>query len=55
MYCQNCKNTITNKVAKFSLDKFGTALCYNCQQIDLKPKLSKSNYGNNKLGGYLNG
>lgn len=30
--CESCGAEITEKVAKYSLDKFGKRLCYNCQK-----------------------
>lgn len=30
--CENCGAEITEKVAKYSQDKFGKRLCYNCQK-----------------------
>lgn len=31
--CECCGVNLTNKVAKFSKDKFGKKLCYNCQKL----------------------
>lgn len=35
-WCRNkgCLKTVNEKVAKFSKEKFGVVLCWNCQRLD---------------------
>lgn len=32
LHCSECDEVVSEKVAKYSLDKFGKVLCYNCQK-----------------------
>lgn len=32
LHCSECDEVVSEKVAKYSLDKFGRVLCYNCQK-----------------------
>lgn len=38
-FCSNCGKEITKKVAEFSNSKFGTELCYNCQDAFIKGEI----------------
>lgn len=33
LVCANCGTSLTDKVAKYSVAKFGRELCYNCQKV----------------------
>ncbi|MHA1252110.1 MAG: hypothetical protein ACTSRP_19140 [Candidatus Helarchaeota archaeon] len=37
-YCNSCKKDITRGVFQYSMDKFGRALCINCQNIEREKK-----------------
>ena len=32
--CEECQDNVTEKVAKYSLDKFGRCLCFDCQKLN---------------------
>lgn len=33
LVCENCGASLTDKVAKYSVAKFGKELCFNCQKV----------------------
>ena len=46
MYCNICKVTISEKVYKYSMDRYGKALCMNCQKTFSTPKTATITYQN---------
>lgn len=38
IHCEDCDDSVSQKVAQYSKEKFGRVLCYKCQQFEKKGK-----------------